>query len=320
MGNYILRRLIQALPTLLFLTMIAFTFISLAPGDVVDAMIDLESAQALGPEWLEQRREALGLNDPVPVQYARWLGEVVQGNFGYSILRQRPVTQMIGERLWATIRLGGFAIVLATIVGVSAGLVSGMRQYSKLDHIISILSYGAYSFPNFFMGLLAIYVFAVRLQWLPSAGMFSPGEERTIADTLKHLILPVTVLGTQFIGIFARQTRSAVLEVLNQDYVRTAHAKGLHSRTVTVQHIFPNALIPIITVVGFSLPLLLTGAVVTEIVFSWSGIGKLTVDSIYGRDYPVIMGVVLLIGVGVTLANLAVDISYGFIDPRIRYD
>lgn len=318
MAQYIIRRLLQGIPTLIFLTIIAFAFISLAPGDVVDAMFTEESD--MSAEELEAQREQLGLNDPIPVQYVNWLGEVVQGNLGQSFLRRLPVVDLISDRIGTTLLLGSLSLLTATILGVSAGLISGFKQYSWIDYIISIFSYGAYSFPNFFFGLIAIYIFSVKLGWLPSSGTYTPGEDRNHWDTIKHLILPVTVLSTQFIGIFARQTRSAVLEVLNEDYVRTAYGKGLHQRRVRFRHILPNALIPVITVIGLSLPLLITGAVVTEIVFSWTGIGQLTVNSIFGRDYPVIMGIVLMIGVVVTFANLLIDMTYAIVDPRIRYN
>lgn len=316
--QYLIRRILQTIPTLFFLTVIAFTFISLAPGDVVDAMFTVD--QDLSAEKLEAQREALGLNAPIPIQYLNWLSKVFQGDLGNSFLQRKSVVTLISERMASTALLGFLALLTATIIGLTAGLISGLKQYSIVDYIVSLLSYGAYSFPNFFLGMIMIYIFAVHLQWLPSAGIISPGEEPSLLGLIKHLILPVSVLATQFVGIFARQTRSAVLEVLNQDYVRTARAKGLHPMVVQLRHILPNALIPVITVIGLSLPLLITGAVVTEIVFSWTGIGQLTVDAILGRDYPVIMGIVLIVGVVVTSANLLVDLTYAIVDPRIRYN
>ncbi len=317
MLQYLIRRILQSIPTLFFLTIIAFTFISMAPGDVVDAMFTEELE--LTPEELEAQREDLGLNDPIPIQYIRWMGNVLRGDLGNSFLQRKSVVTLISERIGSTMLLGSLALLMATIIGLTAGLISGLKQYSWIDHIVSILSYGAYSFPNFFFGMIMIYIFSVLLGWLPSAGMRTPGEDTSFVDLFRHLILPVTVLATQFVGIFARQTRSAVLEVLNQDYVRTARAKGLRPIFVQLRHILPNALIPIITVIGLSLPLLITGAVVTEIVFSWTGIGQLTINAIFGRDYPVIMGIVLVVGIVVTLANLIVDLTYAVVDPRIRY-
>ncbi|HRL10828.1 MAG TPA: ABC transporter permease, partial [Aggregatilineales bacterium] len=259
-----------------------------------------------------------GLDQPVVIQYVNWVGQLVQGNLGYSFVYKRPVLGMIAERLWATIQLGGAAIIVAVIVGVSAGVVSGLRPYSKFDYIVSVLSYGAWSFPNFYLGLILIYIFAVQLKILPSAGMLTPGVD-DLGDRLKHLILPVTALCVQFIGQFARQTRSAVLEVRGEEYVNTARAKGLRPRRITLRHILPNALIPIITVIGLSLPILITGAIVTEMVFSWSGMGTLMINAITARDYPVVMGTVLIIGIVVLSVNLIVDILYAVVDPRIRY-
>lgn len=318
MRTYIVRRILQALPTLLLLTLISFVFISLAPGDVVDAMVDPTLLTEGGHAALEARRASLGLDQPLPVQYVRWLGELVQGNLGYSFVKRRPVVDMIAERLWATVQLGALAILLAIVVGVTAGIISGLKQYSLLDHAISVLSYGAWSFPNFYLGLILIYIFAVQLKILPSAGMLTPGVD-SFADRAEHLILPVIVLSVQFIGMFARQMRSALLEVLNDDYVMTARAKGLLERRVIGRHILPNALIPIITVIGLALPLLITGAIITEIVFSWSGMGSLTVSAINARDYPVVMGIVLVIGIVVLGVNLLIDIIYAVVDPRIRY-
>ncbi|MCC6804196.1 MAG: ABC transporter permease [Anaerolineae bacterium] len=318
MRNYLVRRAVQSIPTLLLLTMIGFLFISLAPGDIVDAMIDPTLLDQGGREMLEARRRALGLDQPLPVQYIDWLGEVIQGNLGYSFVTSRPVAIVIGERLGPTIQIGGLALLLAIFVGVSVGLVSGLRQYSMLDYVISVFSYGAWSFPNFYLALILIYVFAVKLRVLPSAGMLTPGVD-TVEDRIRHLILPVVVLSLQFIGMFARQTRSAVLEVLHDDYVTTARAKGLRENRVVLRHIMPNALIPVLTVIGLALPLLITGAIITEIIFSWSGMGSLTVSAINARDYPVVMGIVLVIGVVVMIVNLFVDLLYAVVDPRVRY-
>jgi peptide/nickel transport system permease protein len=315
--TYLLRRLVQAVPTLFLLTVIAFGFVSLAPGDVVDAMYT--PVDEYGLEAMAQRREALGLNEPVPVQYLRWLGHLVQGDLGRSFIRARPVADMIGERIGATLLLGLVSIVVAAVIGVTAGLISGLRQYSAIDYIVTVLSYGAFSVPNFFLALVLIYIFSVQLKLLPSAGMFAPGRDADLGNRITHMILPVVVLSVQFIGIYARQTRSAVLEVLSADYVATARAKGLRERIVTLRHIMPNALIPVITIIGLSIPIVVTGTIITEVVFGWSGMGSLTVDAIYSRDYPVIMGIVLVVGAAVIVINLIVDICYAVVDPRIRF-
>ena len=319
MGVYLIRRIIQSIPTLFFLTLIAFVFIRLVPGDVVDVLIDPLVAREQGPEALAARREELGLDQPAPMQYVNWLREVVQGNLGYSFIYRRPVTAMIAERLWGTLQLTIPALILATLLGVAAGIISSLRRYSLLDHALSIISYGAWSLPNFFLGLILIYLISVQLKWLPSSGMFSPGKETDWVNRLQHLILPVFVLGVQFMGLFTRQTRSAMLEVITCDFVTSARAKGLRESAVILRHILPNALIPIITIIGLSLPLLVTGAIVTEIVFTWSGMGNLTMNAILSRDYPVLMGVILIVGLGVVFFNLLTDMLYAVVDPRIRY-
>lgn len=319
MARYLIRRLFEAIPTLFFLTVIAFFFIDAAPGDVVDVLIDPVLAKEQGPEALAALRQQFGLDQPAPIQYANWLGQVVTGNLGYSFIQRRPVNAMIGERLGGTLQLAIPALILAVILGVAAGVISSLKQYSLLDHTISILSYGAWSLPNFYLGLILIYIFAVQLHWLPSAGMFAPNAEFDPIDRVRHLVLPVGVLGVQFLGLFARQTRSAMLEVIGSEYVTTARAKGLKEKVVTLRHMLPNALIPIITVIGMSLPLLVTGAIITETVFAWSGMGALTMNAILSRDYPVLMGVIVVIGFGVLVLNLIIDVLYAVVDPRIRY-
>jgi len=311
--------MLEAIPTLFFLTVIAFFFIDAAPGDVVDILIDPVFAKEQGPEGLAAMRRQFGLDQPVPIQYANWLGQVARGNLGYSFIHRRPVTVMIQERLWGTLQLSIPALILAVILGITVGVISGLRQYSLLDHTVSILSYGAWSLPNFYLGLILIYLFAVQLRWLPSAGMFAPNAEFDLLDRLRHLILPILVLSVQFIGLFARQTRSAMLEIIGAEYVNTARAKGLRERVVTLRHMLPNALIPIITVIGMSFPLLITGAIITETVFAWSGMGALTMSAILSRDYPVLMGIIFVVGLGVLVLNLVIDVLYAVVDPRIRY-
>lgn len=319
MGTYLIRRIVQSIPTLFFLTLISFTFIQLAPGDVVDVLIDPLVAREQGPEAVAARRRELGLDQPAPIQYVNWLKEAVRGNLGYSFIYRRAVTEMIAERLWGTLQLTIPALILAVILGLAAGIVSSLKRYSLLDHFLSLVSYGAWSLPNFFLGLILIYLVSVQLKWLPSAGMFTPGKETDWVDRLQHLILPVSVLGVQFLGLFTRQTRSAMLDVITADFVNTARAKGLREPHIILRHILPNALIPIITIVGLSLPLLVTGALITEIVFTWSGMGSLTLNAILSRDYPVLMGVILIVGLGVVFFNLLTDLLYAVVDPRIRY-
>ncbi|WP_019536364.1 ABC transporter permease [Paenibacillus ginsengihumi] len=316
MFSYTMRRLLIAVPVLIGVTFLNFFIIYLAPGDPADlyANPDLSEADKL------QRREALGLNDPLLLQYVKWLGQLLTGNLGISFNSFQPVSQMLAERLGATLLLMGTALIIAYLIAIPLGIISAIRQYSWLDYVVSTGSFLGVSVPGFFLGLGVIYLFGVTLGVLPTGGMNTIGREGDFLDTLKHLVLPAFTLGASIAGGMVRYVRSSVIEVLNQDYLRTARAKGLPEWKVINKHTLKNALIPIITVAGMDIPMLIGGAVVTETVFQWSGMGQLTIQAILSRDYPVLMGINLVAAVAVLISNLWADLMYAFVDPRIKYN
>ena len=319
MQRYIIRRLLISIPVLLGVTVFSFVFVHLAPGDPVEALIDPVMRADLGPDWVAQRKAELGLNQPLPVRYVVWLGQLAQGNMGYSLVNRQPVGAQIGERIGPTLLLMGTSLLVAIALGVPLGILSAVRQYSLLDYLATIAGFVAISTPSFFLGLGLIYLVAVNLRLLPTSGMYTLGVERSLGDLLAHLVLPVTVLGLGQTPQILRYTRSSVLEVLRQEYVTTARAKGLAERIVLLRHTLRNALIPLITVVGLTLPSLLGGAVITEQIFQWPGMGWPAVRAVNGRDYPLLMGVILVTATLVLLSNLLADILYARADPRIRY-
>jgi peptide/nickel transport system permease protein len=319
MGQYLLRRLLISFPVLLGITMATYGIINLAPGDPVAAMISPEAAASLGPGWVEQQREALGLNKPLPVRYGLWLKELAQGNLGFSLKDRQPINQKIVERIWPTLKLMGTALAIALVIAIPLGILSAIKQYSFLDHLATVSGFAAISIPSFFLSLAAIYVFSLKLGWLPSSGMNTVGGTSSFVDSTKHLILPAIVLGLAEAAPLIRYTRSSMLEVIRQDYVTTARAKGLNERTVIWRHALRNALIPLITVVALNLPRLLGGAVVIEAVFAWPGMGTLAITAVQGRDYPVIMAINLITAVMILASNLLADVFYAVIDPRIKY-
>ncbi len=319
MQRYLLRRLLISVPILLGVSIFSFVFIHLAPGDPVEALIDPVMRADLGPEWVAQRRAELGLNQPLPVRYAIWLGQLAEGNMGFSLISRQPVGAQIQERLGPTLLLMGTSLLVAIVIGIPLGVLSAIRRYSILDYVATIGGFVAISTPSFFLGLGLIYVLSVNLHLLPTSGMFTLGVEPSVPDLLAHLVLPVTVLGLGQTPQILRYTRSSVLDVLRQEYVTTARSKGLSDDVVMVRHALRNALIPLITVLGLSLPNLLGGAVITEQIFQWPGMGWLAVRAVNGRDYPLLMGVILVTAMMVLLSNLLADILYAYADPRIRY-
>lgn len=314
MIQYIIRRLLVSIPVLFGVTLIAYFIVNLAPGDAVDMLV----SPGLSPEDIALKREALGLDEPVLVQYGKWLGELFQGNLGYSFTNRRPVTERIGERIGATLLLTLSALLLSYVIAIPIGVLSAVRQYSTLDYVGTIFSFLGISIPSFFFGLLMIYIFALKLDLFPTGGTHTIGATATVGDRLWHLVLPTIVLSLQNTGVVMRYTRSGMLDVIHQDYVRTARAKGLSERLVIFGHALRNALIPVITLAGVQFPFLLGGAIITEQIFNWPGMGRLAVEAINQRDYPVIMGLNLLAAVMVIFGNLFADVMYGVVDPRIR--
>lgn len=319
MGRYLLRRVVISVPVLLGITVATFLMLNLAPGDPINAMINPEEAATLGDEWVQQQREALGLDRPLPVRYVIWLGEAVQGNLGYSYNDRQPVGPKIQERIWPTVKLMLTVQLIALTIAVPIGVISAIRQYSFIDYIATVFGFASISIPSFFLALGAIYVFAVQLRWFPTAGIGPVGEEGSILDSLHHLVLPAVVLGMAQSAPLIRYTRSSMLETIRQDYVRTARAKGLREGAVLIRHGLRNALIPLVTIVALDLPTLLGGTVIIEQVFSWPGMGTLAISAVNGRDYPIIMAITLITGIVILISNLIADVLYAVIDPRIKY-
>ncbi|QDL55102.1 ABC transporter permease [Rhodoferax aquaticus] len=318
MFTYILRRLLISIPILFGITVIVFFIASKMPGDAVLAMISNETPQA--EDLIKLRRGQLGLDVPVYEQYGRWVGQLLQGKLGYSFQSGESVIDIISARLPATLQLMGVALFIAIVLGVTLGVISALKQYSWLDYSLTFVGFAGISIPEFFLGMVLVYGFALQLQILPTSGMVTAGTEYSLIDNLRHLVLPALALGIARTATFMRYTRASVLEVMNNDYVRTARAKGLNSFRVTTRHILRNALIPVVTVVGLSLPVLFGGSVIIEMIFQWPGIGLMFINAVTGRDSPVIMGYVLMSASIVLASNLLTDIAYGWLDPRIRYD
>ncbi|WP_183187437.1 ABC transporter permease [Brevibacillus panacihumi] len=316
MFPYIVRRLLIAIPVLFGVTVFSFFIVNLAPGNPVEMFISPDATQA----DIELKKEALGLNDPIYVQYWRWLQNLLQGDFGYSFSTYAPVGEMVASRVLPTLLLMGSALLLAYIFAIPIGVISATRQYSWIDYLTTGFSFMGISIPNFFLGLGLIYLFAVQWQILPSGGMNTLGGDGGFGDTIMHLLLPAFVLATGIAGSMVRYVRSSMLEILGQDYLRTARSKGLREFLVVNKHAFRNALIPIITVVGMDIPLLIGGAVVTEQIFQWPGLGQLTIQSILSRDYPTLMAINFIAAITVLLSNLLADILYSVADPRIKYN
>ena len=319
MTGFILRRLAISIPVLLGISVTTYLFLTFAPGDPVTAMLSPEQIASLGPEWVEQQRERLGLNDPFPVRYGLWMREVAAGNLGYSYRGGEPVVELIFERLGPTLRLMATAMVLAITLGVPLGVLSALKQYSWIDYFVTVLGFAAVSVPSFFLALGLIYVFALKLQWLPTSGMNSVGTTPTFGDSLHHIILPALALGLAQTAPLIRYVRSGMLESIRQDYVTVARAKGLGEGTVVVSHALRNVLIPIVTIIAIELPGLFGGAVIIEQIFAWPGMGTLAITAVLARDYPVIMGVTLIGALVIVICNLIADVLYAVIDPRIRY-
>ncbi len=316
MGRYVLGRAAVSVPLLLAISVIAFTFINLAPGSPIDAMIN--PSVGFSAQQEQDLRVSLGLDKPLPVRYLIWLGQALQGNLGYSYNTHQPVLQRIGERLGPTLELMGAALLVSTVLGIVLGIVAATHVNSFWDYTLGGLSLLGFSVPGFFMALVALYIFAARLQILPAFGMSTGTDTLSLGDNLDHLILPAAVLSLELMASLTRYARSAMLDVMHADYVATARAKGLSERSITLRHAFRTALLPLITVVSLRLPALVGGAIVIETIFQWPGLGQLSVQAIQQRDYPVLMGLTIMISIVVLLANLVADVLYALADPRVR--
>jgi len=313
MTRYIARRLILLLPVLLIVGFIVFVLVHLTPGDPAVVILGQDATE----EQIERLREQLGLNDPLYIQFINWFGGVLRLDFGDSIFLDRPVTQALLDRAQPTLLLTFYAMTIQIVFGITLGVISAVKHHTFIDRALMVIAISGAAIPNFFLGIMLILFFAVRLGWMPSGGFTSITDD-PVAH-FKAMILPAFALGFSSAGLLARLVRSSMLDVMREDYIRTALAKGLPERVTVMRHALRNALIPAITVVGFSLGALLGGAVVTETVFTIPGMGRLVVQSVARRDYPVIQGAVMLIATFYVLANLMVDVLYVYIDPRIRY-
>ncbi len=324
MGWSVLKRLLQAVPLLLAVATVTFFIVHLAPGDPMDMFLEQRYRRNIDPEVIELIRQKYGLDQPLHIQYAKWIGNLFQGDFGESFRYRRPVSTLIAERVPYTLQLTVLALLLDALVGIALGTFSAVKQYSAMDKTVTLGSLTIYSIPGFWLALMLVLLFSVNLGWLPTSQTRSldyellswPGK---LGDLLWHLVLPVFVLGIGSAAGTARYMRNRLLEVLSEEYIVAARARGVRERTVTLKHAMRNALIPIVTIYGMSLPFLLGGAVLIERVFAWPGMGLLAVEAVGGRDYPVILATSMMGAVLVILGNLLADILYAFVDPRVSY-
>ena len=313
MYAYILRRILATIPVMLIVAFIVFSLLNLTPGDPA-AVIAGEHATA---EDIARIRANLGLNDPFLLRFGSWIASIMQFDLGTSLLTNMPVSQMIGQRIEPTLSLMLPTLILAVCIAVPLGVIAAWRAGTKVDHFITVFAVLGFSVPVFVVGYALVWSFSLKLGWLPVQG-YSPIAQG-ISRWFQHLVLPCLTLSSAYIALITRITRTAVLEVLQQDYIRTAEAKGVGRRAILFVHALKNASVPIITVIGIGVALLIGGAVVTESVFAIPGLGRLTMESIMRRDYPVIQAIVLLFSISYVLVNLLIDIAYTFVDPRIRY-
>ncbi|MGQ0568603.1 MAG: ABC transporter permease [Armatimonadota bacterium] len=312
MSRYVLVRMLQGVVLLFIVSAVVFLIVHSTPGGPAilnNPDVDPQTAQAIARD--------LGLTDPIMIQYGRWVGRVLTGNLGRSYQHQIPVVRLIRTRIPNTLLLAAAALTLAVLIAIPLGVVSAVRRYSFVDYAATIGAFVGVSIPTFWMGIMFIVLFSVVLGWLPSAGMRTAGAPTGAGDLLRHLIMPAVVLCTFPLAQLMRYARSSMVEVLSQDYVRTAQAKGLAQRRVLAAHVLRNALIPVVTVLGVITPRLLSGAVITETIFAWPGLGRLAVDAAVTRDYPVIMGLTMTTAVLVIVSNLLTDVAYLALDPRI---
>lgn len=315
MTKFLFKRLLQMIPLLAGISVISFLIIHTAPGDPTSLFFNPKMTEA----DILRIRAKFGLDQPLYVQYFKWVWSFLQGDFGVSFLSGRPVADEILDRLPATLVLAVTSLVISFGLAVPIGAISAIKQYSWTDHLVTLGSLFGVSMPVFWFGLMMILVFSVKLGWLPTSGMFTLGEQFSLADRIKHLAMPALVLGIDGIAGYSRFVRSSMVEVIRQDYVRTARAKGLAERTVIYKHALRNAMIPVVTLFGMSIPMLVSGAVVTETIFAWPGLGRLAITAVSARDYPVLMALTVLSAAAVVIGNFIADLLYALVDPRIRY-
>ena len=311
MIQFLARRLLATVPLLFFVSLVVFSFVHVLPGDPAVLFLGEEAT----PETLAKFRTRLGFDRPLVTQYVEWLGRALRGDLGRSLRTNQPVTEAILQRLPVTLELLGAALAVSLAIAIPAGIVSAVKRNSGVDLASTVFALIGFSLPNFWLGLILIYVFALLLRWLPPSG-FAPLP--ALADNARSLILPALTLGTALAALITRQLRSGMLEVLRQDYVRTAQAKGLGQGAVVAKHALKNALIAVVTVIGLQIGGLLGNTIITESLFALPGVGRLMIDAVFSRDFFIVQGVVLFLAVGYVLSNLIVDILYSYLDPRIR--
>jgi peptide/nickel transport system permease protein len=320
MTKYIIQRLLVSIPVFFGITFIVYSLYTLAPGDPVVNIVGMETYLMLTPERIEQIKHNFGFDKPFYVRYAKWLGRALRLDLGYPLKGNGTVMDNLEERVGPTLLLMATSLFLALAIGVPMGIIMAIKQYSITDYVMTIVAFANLSIPNFFLALGFIYIFALKLDILTTYGMATIGEPFSITDRIHHLIMPTFIMGVFHAGAWARYTRSGVLEVMQSDYVTVARAKGLRERIVIGRHVFRNALLPLITIVTLSLPSLLGGAVIVETIFQWPGMGMMGWRATVTRDYPMLMGLLMMSTVAILLSNLLADIAYAVADPRIRYD
>ncbi|MEM7131046.1 MAG: ABC transporter permease [Chloroflexota bacterium] len=320
MRTYILRRTAISIPILLGLTLVTFILTELMPGDFVDAMMPTTGIVSFSPEQLEAMRENYGLNKPAYQRYFIWLRELARGNLGQSLTSGAPVLDEILERLPATLQLTATALLFGIIVGSILGIIAAVKQYSWVDQLLTLLGFFWISTPGFVFAIGGIYLFSLKFPLFPTSGITNYGEAATFLTRIHHMILPAAVLGLGSVASFMRYTRGSMLDVIRQDYITVARAKGLAERAILLSHALRNALIPVITIIGLNIPNLIGGTVIIEFIFAWPGMGTYSLGAVFARDYPVIMGVNFMVALVVLVSNLLTDITYAFVDPRIRYE
>lgn len=322
MSRFVIRRLLLILPVMVIISVLVYGLLVAMPGDPLDALVF--GSPGITAAEIERLKDLYGVNDPFPVQYAKWAGQVLQGNLGYSRAYRIPVTELIWPRMQNTFVLAGLSLLLSAGVAIPLGIYSAMRPYSVSDYLATIFAFFGFAVPNFWLGLVLIIIFGVRLGWLPPGGLESvdvgPGLWAQLADRGKYLILPVIVLGFSSMAQWMRYMRSSMLESMRQDYVTTARAKGLRERRVVFIHVLKNALIPVVTLMANTIPIILGGSIIVETVFAYPGVGKLLYDSVTGNDFAVSMAILLFLAFLVVVLNLVADVAYGLLDPRIRYE
>ena len=317
MSTFIIRRILISIPAFLGITLLVFMFVAFSPGDIADGLIRPELSG--DPQAREAIVHRYGLDQPLPIRYLSWLANALQGQLGYRAMNGTAVGSEVLRGLGASVILTGSAILIGILVGIPLGILSAIRQYSKLEFALTGLTFLGISLPSFLLGLGGLWLFGLQLRLVPIAGMTTVGKPFDFVDFLRHLVLPALILGFGYMAIFLRYTRAAMLDVIHSDYVTTARAKGLRSSVVLARHAFRNALIPVLTLIGLSIPEVVGAAVVTETVFTWPGLGLMMFEGVSQRDFLLIMGVAIVLATTVLIANLITDVAYAYADPRIRY-